>query len=153
LSGEERTTVLFEAPSRVSATLADLAASCGGTRRVAVARELTKLHEEFWRGTLAEAVAWATDRPVRGEVVLVVGGAPPADAVTAGDDVLLAALDERLGAGERTRGAVDGVAAAFGVPRRRVYELALAARDRRSAGEASADPDPGGPGAGTTGVT
>ncbi len=71
--------------------------------------------------------------------------------MTAGDDVLLAALDERLGAGERTRGAVDGVAAAFGVPRRRVYELALAARDRRSAGEASADPDPGGPGRGPPG--
>ena len=74
--------------------------------------------------------------------------------MTAGDDVLLAALDERLGAGERTRGAVDEVAAAFGVPRRRVYELALAARDRRSAGEASGRPgDPGGPGPGTAGVT
>jgi 16S rRNA (cytidine1402-2'-O)-methyltransferase len=151
VAAEPRTTVLFEAPGRVAGTLVDLAASCGPARPVSVARELTKLHEEFWRGTLAEAVAWATGRPVRGEVVLVVGGAPLADAVTAGDDVLLAALDERLGAGERTRGAVDGVAAAFGVPRRRVYELALAARDRRSAGEASADPDPGGPGRGPPG--
>ncbi len=148
VAAEPRTTVLFEAPGRVAGTLADLAASCGPSRPVAVARELTKLHEEFWRGTLGEAVAWAADRAVRGEVVLVVGGAPPADAVTAGDDVLLAALDERLGAGERTRGAVDGVAEAFGVPRRRVYELALAARDRRAAGEVPADPDQGGPGPG-----
>ena len=62
VAAEPRTTVLFEAPGRVAATLADLAASCGPARPVSVARELTKLHEEFWRGTLAEAVAWA-DRP------------------------------------------------------------------------------------------
>jgi 16S rRNA (cytidine1402-2'-O)-methyltransferase len=95
---------------------------------VAVARELTKLHEEYWRGTMADAASWAGSAPVRGEVVVVVGGAPAPEAVVPGDGVLLAALAERLGAGERTRGAVDEVAAAFGVPRRRVYELALAAR-------------------------
>ena len=51
VAAEARTTVLFEAPGRVAATLADLAAVCGGDRPVAVARELTKLHEEVWRGT------------------------------------------------------------------------------------------------------
>ena len=72
-----RTTVLFEAPGRVAATLADLAAACGGDRQVAVARELTKLHEEIWRGSLDEAVAWAAASRVRGEVVLVLAGAGP----------------------------------------------------------------------------
>ena len=128
MAEETRTTVLFEAPGRVAGTLHDLAESCGPTRRVALARELTKLHEEFRRGTLGEVADWAAVGPVRGEVVLVVDGAPPVEAATAGDEVLLAALAERMAAGERTRGAVDEVAAAFGVPRRRVYELALAAR-------------------------
>ena len=128
VAAEPRTTVLFEAPGRVAATLRDLSEACGPTRPVCVARELTKLHEEFWRGTLAEAVAWTAAHPVRGEVVAVLAGAPVADEPGVGDEVLVAALAERLGAGERTRGVVDDVSAAFGVPRRRVYELALTVR-------------------------
>lgn len=133
LATEPRTSVVFESPNRVAATLGDLAAACGGERRVAVARELTKLHEEVWRGTLADAVAWAAD-PVRGEVVVVLGGAPEQAAVVP-DDVLREALSERLAAGERVRGAVDAVAAELGVPRRRAYDLALALRP--AAGEPS----------------
>ena len=128
LAAETRTTVVFEAPGRVAGTLADLVETCGAERPVVVARELTKLHEEFFRGSMAEAASWAGSRTVRGEVVLVVGGAPVVEDQGVGDDVLSAALAERLGAGERTRGVVDDVAAAFGVPRRRVYELALAVR-------------------------
>jgi len=127
VAAEPRTTVLFEAPGRVAATLRDLAEACGAERPVAVARELTKLHEELWRGPAGEATAWATATPVRGEVVLVVGGAPEVEAVVA-DDALLEALGSRLAAGERTRGAVDAVAAEFGVGRRRVYDLALSGR-------------------------
>jgi 16S rRNA (cytidine1402-2'-O)-methyltransferase len=137
VAAEHRTTVLFEAPGRVAGTLSDLADACGPTRMISVARELTKLHEEFWRGTLGQAVVWAADGPVRGEVVLVLAGAPVGEEVVAGDDVLLAALAERLGAGERTRGAVDEVAAAFEVPRRRVYELALGARGRGDSAQES----------------
>ena len=59
VADEVRTTVLFEAPGRVAATLGDLAAVCGADRRVVVARELTKLHEELWRGTLADGAAGA----------------------------------------------------------------------------------------------
>jgi 16S rRNA (cytidine1402-2'-O)-methyltransferase len=125
VAGEPRTTVLFEAPGRVAGTLADLASACGHDRPVVVARELTKLHEEVWRGNLGEAVAWAEAGVVRGEVVVVLAGAPPTEAAPVGDDVLTAALAERLAAGERTRGVVDDIAATFGVPRRRVYELAL----------------------------
>jgi len=124
VAAEPRTTVLFEAPGRVAATLGHLAAVCGGDRQVAVARELTKLHEEVWRGTLTDAADWAADG-VRGEVVLVLAGAPAAADVEIGEDELARALTDRLEAGARTRGAVDDVAAAYGVARRQVYELAL----------------------------
>ena len=114
VAAEPRTTVLFEAPGRVAATLADLAEACGADRRVAVARELTKLHEEVWRGTLAEAAPLGGARPVRGEVVLVLAGAPPEadrrDGRRRGPDQR--PWPERLAAGERTRGVVDEVAAA-----------------------------------------
>ncbi len=63
LAGETRTTVLFEAPGRVPGTLADLAEACGADRQITVARELTKLHEEIWRGSLGAAVAWAGHGP------------------------------------------------------------------------------------------
>jgi 16S rRNA (cytidine1402-2'-O)-methyltransferase len=129
LAGEPRTTVLFEAPGRVAATLRDLAAACGAERPVAVARELTKLHEEVWRGALAEAADRAETGAFRGEVVLVLAGAAPRDEGV-DDERLVAALTERLSAGERRRGAVDEVARSFGVPRRRVYELALDSVDR-----------------------
>ena len=79
-AAEPRTVVLFEAPHRVARTLTDLVAACGPDRRVAVARELTKLHEEVWRGTLLEAAAWAAEREPPGEIVLVVDGAPAAGA-------------------------------------------------------------------------
>jgi 16S rRNA (cytidine1402-2'-O)-methyltransferase len=122
---EPRTSVMFEAPTRVAATLAHLAESCGGARLVSVARELTKLHEEVWRGTLADGAEWASSGMIRGEVVLVLEGAPPVDQEVVGDEQLRQAMEARLAGGERTRGVVDDVAAAFQVPRRRVYELAL----------------------------
>ncbi len=131
IADENRTTVLFEAPGRVAATCRDLALATGGERQIAIARELTKLHEEIWRGSLDEAVAWAEEAPLRGEVVLVVSGADEASP-SVDDEVLTAALTERLEQGERVRGAIDDVAAAFGVPRRRVYALALAARSDQS---------------------
>ena len=79
LVDDERTLVFYEAPHRLAATLTDLCAVLGAWRRVAVARELTKLHEEIWRGHLNEAAAWAAETPPRGEIALVVQGAlPPA---------------------------------------------------------------------------
>ncbi len=125
LARETRTTVLFEAPTRLAATLDDLVAVCGGDREVAVARELTKLHEEVWRTTLAGAADRAGAGPVRGEVVVVLAGAEPPGEVVVGDEAIVSALAGRLSAGERRRGAVDEVAGALGVPRRRVYDLAL----------------------------
>ncbi|MCU1454049.1 MAG: hypothetical protein JWN46_2195 [Acidimicrobiales bacterium] len=119
---EPRTVVLYEAPHRLARTLGDLAESCGGERRVVLARELTKLHEETWRGTLADAIERVAERAPRGEYVLVLDGAPAAAAPT--DEVIAAALAAALAAGTSTRDAVTEVAEVLGVPRRRVYALA-----------------------------
>jgi 16S rRNA (cytidine1402-2'-O)-methyltransferase len=131
--------VLFEAPGRVSATCSDLVRTAGGGRQIAIARELSKMHEEIWCGSLDEAAAWAAAAPLRGEVVLVVSGADET-APSVDDQVLTAALAERLARGERSRGAIDEVAEHFGVPRKRVYALALAARSDQVPGpEQAAD--------------
>jgi 16S rRNA (cytidine1402-2'-O)-methyltransferase len=123
VAGERRTTVLYEAPHRVLRTITDLAGACGGERRVALARELTKLHEEVWRGTLADAVTHLTERAPRGEYVVVVEGAPTAVAAT--DDAILAALHMALAGGADRRSAIATVMAGTGAAKRRVYDLAL----------------------------
>ena len=123
LAAEPRTIVLYEAPHRVDRTLADLAHAFGAERRVAVARELTKLYEEFWRGTLAEAAAWAAETPPRGEIAIVVDGAPaPADPT---DDDVRGELRRLLDDGASTRDAAADVAGRLGLARKRVYNLAL----------------------------
>lgn len=119
---ERRTAVLYEAPHRVARTLADLAEVCGAARRVVLARELTKLHEEHWRGTLGDAIAHATDVAPRGEFVLVLDGAAEPEAST--DAELVAAIERARSAGASTRDAVTEVAESFGVAKRRVYALA-----------------------------
>lgn len=76
IAADERATVLFEAPGRTAATLRDMAAACGDERRAALCRELTKLHEEIRRGTLGALAVGAMEERVRGEVTIVVAGAP-----------------------------------------------------------------------------
>ena len=124
LAVEERTMVFFESPNRLAVTLADMVGAFGAGRQVAVARELTKLHEEVWRGTLADAVSWV-QHPPRGEVVVVVGGASPA--AGAGDDRIRALVADARSAGSSTRDAADEAARRLGVSRRRAYRLALEA--------------------------
>ena len=123
LATERRTVVLYEAPHRVGRTLTDLAAACGGQRRVALARELTKLHEDVWRGDLAGAVAHGGQVEPRGEYVIVLDGAPPARDPDDAD--ILEALSEARRVGASTRDAVGQVADALGVAKRRVYDLAI----------------------------
>jgi 16S rRNA (cytidine1402-2'-O)-methyltransferase len=125
VAAEVRTTVLYEAPHRLARTLADLAAACGDERRVAVAREITKLHEQVWRGTLAGAVAWVAEREPPGEIVVVVDGA--SRAAPPSDDEILDAIRSELGAGASTRDAARAVATRLAVPRRRAYAIATAA--------------------------
>ncbi len=124
LATEERTVVVFEAPHRLARTLADLSAALGGDRPVALCRELTKLHEEVWRGTLAAAAERATQVPPRGEYVVVIAGAAPAPGPD--DAELLTALEQARATGTSTKDAVAEVAAAYGAPKRRVYQLATA---------------------------
>lgn len=123
LADERRTIVLYEAPHRLARTLADLAAALGGSRRCALARELTKLHEEVWRGTLDAAVARADEVEPRGEYVVVVDGAPPPAAPD--DDALTAEVRALVADGSSTRDAAAEVARRHGVPKRRVYDLAV----------------------------
>ena len=123
VAADVRTTVVFEAPHRVRQTVADLAAAVGDSRRVAVARELTKMHEEVWRGTLAGAVEHLSTKEPRGEYVVVLDGAPPPD--PAGEADVEAALRARLDAGTDKRSAIAEVTAALGVPKRLVYDIAL----------------------------
>ena len=95
VAAEHRTIVLYEAPHRLARTLRRPRRACGGDRRVALLRELTKLHEEHWRGTLAEALARTDEVEPRGEYVVVVEGAAPDE--PADDAVLRAALAEARG--------------------------------------------------------
>ncbi|MET0489829.1 MAG: 16S rRNA (cytidine(1402)-2'-O)-methyltransferase [Acidimicrobiales bacterium] len=122
LVDDERTLVFYEAPHRLAATLTDLCAVLGAWRRVAVARELTKLHEEIWRGHLNEAAAWAAETPPRGEIALVVQGALPPGPADEAD--VEAAVQARLDAGDSARDAATTVAADLGVPKRQAYAVA-----------------------------
>ena len=130
IAADERGAVLFEAPGRVAATLADLAEACGGSRAAAVCRELTKLHETVTRGTLAELAAGARDGaiPARGEFVLVVGegsatsAGRPGATDPAADLAAARAAVERLVAEGTARGdAARRVAAQTGIARRQLY--------------------------------
>jgi 16S rRNA (cytidine1402-2'-O)-methyltransferase len=118
----EHTAVLYEAPARLARLLHDLAGACGPQRRVAVARELTKLHESLVRGTLEEVAAHYAAGPVRGEVVVVLAGAAPEQA-TAGDaDELARAL---LAAGESPSSAARELARRLRIPRNDAYAVVL----------------------------
>lgn len=124
LANEPRTMVFFEAPTRLAATLSEMAFVFGAGRKAAVCRELTKLHEQTVRGPLAELAAWA-DAGVRGEVVIVVAGAP-ARAVALPDAVTQ--VLELVRAGTRLKDAASEVSAHTGHSSRELYQAALAVR-------------------------
>ncbi|WP_431801557.1 16S rRNA (cytidine(1402)-2'-O)-methyltransferase [Microbacterium sp. bgisy203] len=124
LAAEPRTMVFFEAPSRLAETLTAMADAFGAERPAAVCRELTKLHEEVVRGGLGELAAWAAEG-VRGEIVVVVGGAV-ARAVSA-DDALVQ-VQALVASGVRLKDAAAEVAAQTGLSSRDLYQAALAAR-------------------------
>ncbi len=121
--GEKRTVVLYESPKRVVATLAALAEACGPERPVAVGRELTKLHEDVVRGSLASVRAHFVEHEPRGEFVIVVGGRAVDDEWS--DASLIAALRDHLASGATKRDAVRAVMEASGCSKRRVYDLSL----------------------------
>jgi 16S rRNA (cytidine1402-2'-O)-methyltransferase len=127
LAAVPATLILFEAPSRVAASLADLAARLGADRPGALARELTKLHEEVRRGSLGELAAAAAENAPKGEVVLLVG---PPHRPEASDEAILDRLSTAL-ATLSLRDAAQAVAEAMGVSRSRVYDVGLRLRRER----------------------
>jgi 16S rRNA (cytidine1402-2'-O)-methyltransferase len=126
LASEPRTIVFLESPRRAERLLGELAAGFGADRAAVLCRELTKTYEEVLRLPLGELVAWATEREVRGEITLVVAGAPDAPPPSPTD--LAAAVSAKEAAGTDRKMAMTEVAHAAGVPRREVYDAVLAAK-------------------------
>jgi 16S rRNA (cytidine1402-2'-O)-methyltransferase len=123
LSTLAHTAVLYESPARLRALLEDLVTACGADRPAAVARELTKLHESVVRGTLADVLRYYEEGVVRGEVVVVLGGAPaPTPASEAEAAGLAAAL---LAAGATPRSAAKELAQRLHISRNEAYSLVL----------------------------
>jgi 16S rRNA (cytidine1402-2'-O)-methyltransferase len=137
IAADERGTVIYEAPGRVTATLVDLASACGAERPAAIGRELTKVHEEIVRGSLGDLAGRARsgELTLRGEFALVVGAWPAAriavesaagsgiaDAAAA-EVAALAEVERRVAAGSSRGDAARAVAAETGIPRRRLYRV------------------------------
>ncbi|WP_033323070.1 16S rRNA (cytidine(1402)-2'-O)-methyltransferase [Streptomyces yerevanensis] len=128
VAGERRTLVYFESPHRLDDTLAAMAEVFGDDRRAAVCRELTKTYEEVKRGPLGELAAWAAEG-VRGEITVVVEGAPEKGAEEVDDAELVRRVRVREEAGERRKEAIAAVAAEAGRPKREVFDAVVAAKN------------------------
>ncbi|GLW55432.1 ribosomal RNA small subunit methyltransferase I [Kitasatospora phosalacinea] len=127
VAAEPRTMVFFEAPHRIAETLEAMAAAFGADRPAAVCRELTKTYEEVKRGPLGELAAWAADG-VRGEITVVVAGAPPAAPEEVGPAELARRVAVREEAGERRKEAIAAVAAELGLRKSIVFDAVVAAK-------------------------
>ncbi|WP_231947889.1 16S rRNA (cytidine(1402)-2'-O)-methyltransferase [Phormidesmis priestleyi] len=124
LQSESRTIVFYESPHRLRATLQDLADVLGGDRKITLARELTKLHEEFWRGTTAEAIELYVKREPQGEYTIVVAGAEAVKVVLS-ESALRSELQTLLNQGLSRSDASRQLAQQTSLPRRQIYQLAL----------------------------
>jgi 16S rRNA (cytidine1402-2'-O)-methyltransferase len=140
LAGERRTLVLYVSPHRAEADLRDLADACGADRPAALCRELTKLHEEVRRGPLG-ALADTVAEGVRGELTLVVAGAPPAAPAAVGDADLVARVRALEDGGTPRKTAIAEVARGAGVAKRAVFDAVVAAKH---AGGSGGEPVDGG---------
>ncbi|MFC4033748.1 16S rRNA (cytidine(1402)-2'-O)-methyltransferase [Streptomyces polygonati] len=145
VAADRRTLVYFEAPHRIDDTLGAMAEVFGGQRRAAVCRELTKTYEEVRRGPLKELAAWAAEG-VRGEITVVVQGAPEPGPSELTPAELVARVAVREAAGERRKEAIAAVAVEVGLPKREVFDAVVAAkhgagdgRATRTAGDRTAD--------------
>ncbi|MFE7210033.1 16S rRNA (cytidine(1402)-2'-O)-methyltransferase [Streptomyces sp. NPDC057611] len=127
VADERRTLVYFEAPHRLDDMLAAMAEVFGAERRAAVCRELTKTYEEVRRGGLGELAAWAAEG-VRGEITVVVEGAPEKGPEELGPEELVRRVRVREEAGERRKEAIAAVAVEAGVPKREVFDAVVAAK-------------------------
>ena len=124
LAGEERTMIFYEAPHRLRQTLAELASAFGGTRKISLCRELTKLHEEIARMTLAEAVSHYAENEPRGEYVLVVAGAEERTASVSLEDAVGRAR-ALMESGLRVKDAAKQAAEETGIPKNKLYAAVI----------------------------
>ncbi|MFE2111056.1 16S rRNA (cytidine(1402)-2'-O)-methyltransferase [Kitasatospora sp. NPDC059463] len=141
IAAEPRTMVFFEAPHRIAEALAAMAEAFGPERPAAVCRELTKTYEEVRRGPLGELAAWAAEG-VKGEITVVVAGAPPAapQELTPAELARLVAVREE--AGERRKEAIAAVASELSLPKREVFDAVVAAKNAAAAGPGRAAGEP-----------
>ncbi|MEA5471886.1 16S rRNA (cytidine(1402)-2'-O)-methyltransferase [Spirulina sp. 06S082] len=124
LQAESRTLVLYEAPHRLLSLLQDLAATLGGDRPIVLARELTKLHEEFWQGSIKAAIAHYSQRPPKGEFTLVIAGISQ-NPTTLTETEIAAELQQLLEEGMSRSQASRHLAQSTDISRRHIYQIAL----------------------------
>ena len=127
LANEQRTMIFYEAPHKLLNTLEDMAQVFGGERPISLCRELTKLHEEVVRTTLAEAIALYTEQPPRGEFVLVVAGAPEKEAEVPTEEDAAAHVAALMANGLSRKDAIKQTAKELNLPKNVVYDAALSA--------------------------
>lgn len=125
LRSETRTMIFYEAPHKLTATLADLSAVFGAERRISLCRELTKLHEEVLRTTLGEAAAYYAEHAPRGEFVLIVEGAAPLAPEAVSEADALEAVRALIGQGLSRKDAVRRVSEQTGIPKNELYNAAV----------------------------
>ncbi|MDD5882665.1 MAG: 16S rRNA (cytidine(1402)-2'-O)-methyltransferase [Firmicutes bacterium] len=125
LKREQRTMIFYEAPHKLLTTLTDLREVFGGDRPISLCRELTKLHEEVVRTTLAEAVARYTETPPKGEFVLIVAGAPAEQQEAPSETDAAARVSQLMAEGVSRKDAVKQAAKELGLPKNVVYDIAL----------------------------
>lgn len=125
LKQESRTIILYESPHRLLQTLSDLAANLGSDRAIVLARELTKLHEEFWRGTLTEAIELYQKNQPKGEFTLVIAGVEKTETCLLSEVELKAELKALIAQGMTPSQASRQLAELTSLPRRQIYQLAI----------------------------
>ena len=125
LRGETRTMIFYEAPHKLTSTLADLAAVFDAERRISLCRELTKLHEEVLRMTLGEAMDYYAENAPRGEFVLIVEGAAPKAPEAVSEADALEAVRALIGQGLSRKDAVRRVSEQTGIPKNELYNAAV----------------------------
>ncbi|MGL4377116.1 MAG: 16S rRNA (cytidine(1402)-2'-O)-methyltransferase [Microcoleaceae cyanobacterium] len=121
---ESRTIILYEAPHRVRQTIQDFVDSFGSEREIVLARELTKIHEEIWRGTLGDALLYYNEKEPKGEYTIILGGVAEIPLILS-EDAIKAELQELLKQGLTRSQATRQLSQQTSLPRRQLYQLSL----------------------------
>jgi 16S rRNA (cytidine1402-2'-O)-methyltransferase len=123
LAKRSETTIIYESPYRVKKTIQDLIERFGDDRQIALARELTKIHEAFLRGSLKDVAAYYEDNDPKGEYVLIIAGKPEEEVAVSSDQDLISAVDNLIASGKKPNKAIKEVALTNGLKKQAVYNL------------------------------